>query len=98
LGRNSLAAEKKDKCTGRMRTKNLEIINFSDHLCKPDVAASEVKKQFEKCKKKSAKRVIIYIRDGQLAARVPFLSGPRYIFKLLHIILALICILFYYIF
>ncbi|KAL4126003.1 hypothetical protein QTP88_010235 [Uroleucon formosanum] len=33
--------EKKYKCTGRMRTKNLEIINFSDHLCKPDVAASE---------------------------------------------------------
>lgn len=36
--------EKNDKCTGRMSTKNLEKINFSDNLCKPDVAASEVKK------------------------------------------------------
>lgn len=44
--------EKKDKCTGRMRTINLEIINFSDHLCKPDVAASEVKKQFDNARKR----------------------------------------------
>ncbi|KAL4123194.1 hypothetical protein QTP88_015417 [Uroleucon formosanum] len=44
--------EKKDKCTGRMRTKSLEIINFSDNLCKPDVAASEVKKQFDNARKR----------------------------------------------
>jgi len=35
--------EKKDKCKGRMRTKNIEIIHFSDNSCKPDVATSEVK-------------------------------------------------------
>jgi len=44
--------EKKNKCTDRMRTKNLEIINFSDYLCRPDVAASEVKNQFDNARKR----------------------------------------------
>ncbi|KAF0759758.1 MULE domain-containing protein [Aphis craccivora] len=44
--------KKKDTCKGRMRTKNIEIINFSDHLCKPDVATSEVKKQFNNARKR----------------------------------------------
>jgi len=35
--------EKKDKCKGRMRTKNIEIIYFSDHSYKPETATSEVK-------------------------------------------------------
>ncbi|KAF0755949.1 MULE domain-containing protein [Aphis craccivora] len=39
--------ENKEKCKGRMRTKNIEIINFSDDLCKPDVATSECEKTEE---------------------------------------------------
>lgn len=35
-----------------MRTKNIEIINFSDHSCKSVVATSEVKKQFNNARKR----------------------------------------------
>jgi len=48
--------ENKEKCKGRMRIKNIEIINFSDDLCKPDVATSEVKKQFHNAKKKECEK------------------------------------------
>lgn len=36
---------------GRMRTKNCEIIHFSDHSCKPDGAASKVKTRFNNARK-----------------------------------------------
>jgi len=35
--------KKNDKNKDRMRTKIKEITHFSEHSCKPDVAASEVK-------------------------------------------------------
>lgn len=44
--------EKKEKCKGRMRVKNGEIIDFAEHLCKPDVAACEVKKHFDNARKR----------------------------------------------
>jgi len=32
--------------------KNIEIVDFFDHLCKPDVVISEVKKEFNNASKR----------------------------------------------
>lgn len=47
----------KHKRKSRMRTENFEIVHFSVHFsCKPDVAASELKKRFDNARKKKSTR------------------------------------------
>ena len=47
--------EKRTNCTGKVKTNlDYKVVSCSEHFCEPNESNIEVKKTFEKCKKKSS--------------------------------------------
>lgn len=45
--------EKSENCRGTLKTKNGELLSVSEHLCKPNLAEVDIKKQQLNCKKRA---------------------------------------------